>query len=535
MEKEDQDLIELINSEDDKYSTNSTITKQHFSVLTESHIKHLQHSHINQILSILPISKPVASLLLSHYHWNVAQVLESWFSNHEKVLKTIGLSNQPKSELELGFHNSQIITCEICFETFFIDKIRSSWCGHPFCINCWKQYVDTNIDDKNCFNLRCPKPNCDAAVDEDMIHQLASESRKIKYDRFFFRSFVENNNDTDIKWCPNPGCGYAIRYELPDDHDFGSRINYDVTCLCDYSFCWDCEQEAHTPVDCETVAKWMEKSSSDYSELEIITSKGWIVANTKPCPNCKMPIEKNKGCRVMTCKCRFQFCWLCLYGLSSCRTTCRKGFNNIQGKVFQEKVGDKMQRIDEKTNLDRFMYYHQLWSSNEISRKNALQNLIDISTSSNQYIKRMSLSWKKPEKYFDFIKDAWKQVVECRRILKWGYVYVYNLPQDESAKVEFLDHIQGIAQVTLDKLHRLAENESRKFLQVGLEKELNDFRVNLITLTKVTKNHVMKLVKELENGLAVVPMKRRSSEIDNDSFKKQKTTRETQSNVMELT
>jgi ariadne-1 len=60
-------------------------------------------------------------------------------------------------------------------------------------------------------------------------------------------------------------------------------------------------------VDCDTVSKWIVKNSAESENLN------WILANTKPCPKCKRPIEKNQGCMHMTCsQCKNEFCWLCL-------------------------------------------------------------------------------------------------------------------------------------------------------------------------------------------------------------------------------
>ncbi|RHN61581.1 putative aminoacyltransferase, E1 ubiquitin-activating enzyme [Medicago truncatula] len=308
---ENDDDYSSIVDDDDDYSPIAE-DDNHFSVLNESDIKHLQNNGINHILSVLSTSRSTACLLLTNYNWNVPQALESWFDNPQKVQKTIGLSNQP--HLELGFPNSsQTLTmCHICFETFASDKIKSSWCGHPFCINCWNQYVDINIDDLNCFKLRCPQPSCNAAVDQDMIHQLAS------------------------------------------------------------NFCWNCGEEAHTPVDCETFVKWRRKISSD-SE---VTNNSWIIANTKPCPNCKIAIEKNQGCRHMRCRlCKFSFCWLCLRDMSICiKNGCSGTLNNVQvWHSHQEIYDDEMLRTNAKNCLDKYTYY-------EILRKKALQNLIEMNS-----------------------------------------------------------------------------------------------------------------------------------------------------------
>jgi ariadne-1 len=42
---------------------------------------------------------------------------------------------------------------------------------------------------------------------------------------------------------------------------------------------------------------WDEKISGD-SE-----TKNWMAINTKPCPKCTKPVEKNGGCNLVVCTC----------------------------------------------------------------------------------------------------------------------------------------------------------------------------------------------------------------------------------------
>ena len=44
--------------------------------------------------------------------------------------------------------------------------------------------------------------------------------------------------------------------------------------------------------------RWKQKIQDDSETCN------WLAANTKPCPKCGKPVEKNGGCNLVVCKCR---------------------------------------------------------------------------------------------------------------------------------------------------------------------------------------------------------------------------------------
>src|SRR3546814_401309 len=122
-----------------------------------------------------------------------------------------------------------------------------------------------------------------------------------------------------------------------------------VLCASAHAYCSTCGEPPHAPCPCNLWKEWYDTSAasaaSDTNTLisrfyctriraQLVQeetsktgeSKGdaqdiadalWISANTKRCPKCTTPIEKNEGCNHMTCrKCRYEFCWICMQGWS---------------------------------------------------------------------------------------------------------------------------------------------------------------------------------------------------------------------------
>ncbi len=86
---------------------------------------------------------------------------------------------------------------------------------------------------------------------------------------------------------------------------------HDIVCRCGHKFCFRCKEEAHRPASCADVRRWHHKNTSESENVN------WMIANTKDCPKCGRPIEKNRGCNHMTCDkrsggCGMEFCWLCM-------------------------------------------------------------------------------------------------------------------------------------------------------------------------------------------------------------------------------
>lgn len=120
------------------------------------------------------------------------------------------------------------------------------------------------------------------------------------------------------------GCGRAVR--LPEIEQAQPTVNYTnpnnfgdfkpppatshaVDCGNSHFFCWECLGEAHAPCGCIQWQQWQQKISeikpeelrANCDESESAANCLWLVTNSKPCPNCKSPIQKNEGCNHMKC------------------------------------------------------------------------------------------------------------------------------------------------------------------------------------------------------------------------------------------
>lgn len=443
-----------------------------------------QEAVISEVRDLLGVSSGVAGSLLRHFKWNFTKLQESWFEDEAAVRNMVGVS-APCSQAPVG---NGSFCCPICFEDVQFSEGISLACGHPFCFTCWRGFLQNAISEgSSCVNVACPMDRCNEKVLPDVVEMVVDDSAKIKYRQFLSRSYVEDN--PSLQWCPGPNCDCAMM--------FNQGGAYDVVCeKCDTGWCWDCGEEAHRPLDCGTVKRWIVKNGA---ESENVT---WILAHTKPCPKCKTPIEKNQGCLHMTCrKCAHHFCWLCLgpwkdHGSQSGGYYACNSFEEAKktGKYSKE---DEVRELA-KASIEKYTHYYERYANHEKARKIAKEKQMP---QIEEHIKR--LEELVPISELSFMPDALNQVVECRRALKWTYAYGYYLVEDNKfqEKKVFFEFLQGQLEDSLERLHEAVEKPLEPLFEklVNNDKmEWQEYRSTLLNLTAITRTYFQNLVKEFE-------------------------------------
>lgn len=244
------------------------------------------------------------------------------------------------------------------------------------------------------------------------------------YWKWMAKSFTDDNRS--IKWCPTPGCEYCFEQSL-------YAFTPIVECKCGASFCMQCCNAAHNPTDCAIAKKWEEKSSAESENLT------WIMANTKPCPKCQRPIEKNQGCNHMTCKpCQHGFCWVCLGDWKDHGSAtggyykCNKYEETAKDETFK-KAEDK--RETAKTELKRYMFHYERFANHDKSEQLArkLRPVLEAKMEMLHTIKNYPIG------ELEFLVEACEEVQKCRQVLKWTYAYGYfmNLSKKQRDQFEF--------------------------------------------------------------------------------------------------
>eukprot|EP00439_Symbiodinium_sp_Y106_P000575 s6639_g1.t1 len=196
--------------------------------------------------------------------------------------------------------------CQICLNNCpSTDGFPLSACGHTFCRDCIKGYVELKVQEAAVRSLLCPflpsalgggeppsaglDSGCAREVADADVEALGGEALLEK-----LRRFRAMRQDETYRECPQ------CATQVPG----GSARTPSMTCSqCGLTFCF-VHSNAHPGQSCRQY---------EFSQrLHTLRGTLAVARVARTCPGCGARIVKDGGCNHMTCAyCRANFCWLC--------------------------------------------------------------------------------------------------------------------------------------------------------------------------------------------------------------------------------
>ena len=484
----------------DEEEFSPTLVRQtSYNILGTDEIQDKINTIVRNYSEVLGVSYDEALIMLFHYRWKAHKLQDDWLENEYKTRVDSGISIPSPG---FDFTNSRGIKlgsislikgtsgcCQICLEPNI--NRDSLQCGHAFCTICWEAYLTNLVYENMCINALCPSYACNLKIPDSIFYKYLKPEPLALYERFKQEGFVSQN--ASFRWCSSPGCKYIIEYP-----SLGSR---EVKCKCSYVLCFVCGEEAHRPANCSLIKEWKMKNSAESENIN------WILANTKQCPTCRKPIEKNQGCNHMTCRreaggCGNEFCWLCLGPWTDHNSStggfyrCNKYEEQINKSNSQLSIEEK-KRCDAKSDLDKYMWYYERFNNHEKAQKLA-QTQVPIMDNKMQLLHDLKYY---PIGELEFLKEAAEQVAVNRRVLKWTYVFGYYL--STGPEKNLFEHLQEKLEENTEHLHELVEKPLDGYLDPDQtdRSPFYQYKSDLINYVQVTKKFLENLLDGIENGL----------------------------------
>jgi ariadne-1 len=438
-----------------------------FNVLNRRDTETRLNVLIQNCVDLFQISTDEADILLIHFSWDYDKLQSQWFTKEAKLRAECGIPAVPaKTKIDAQ--------CPVCFDD--IDEHNSAYlkCNHAFCKNCWQGHLAAELDKGVAAILaKCPFHKCKLRVGPSYFKKFLTKEQYTKYEKFWLTAFVDNSKT--LKWCPNPGCNCVIETVL--------STHIEVTCECGFVFCFACENEGHLPVNCDSYKKWKEKNAS---ESENAT---WIVVNTKPCPKCKRPIEKNQGCNHMTCsQCRYEFCWICMgdWKAHNGNYSCNKINKDLWNKQSNAKI-----------ELERYMFYFERYENHKKAIKKAkeLRDVLEDFAYHMNTINRIDMADLK------FLFNCLDSLINVRRVLGNSYIFGYYL--QDTKQVQLFEFMQRDLEMTCELFHEMIERHKNEFVTSDDNNNTAflDYKSKLINISNVTTKFYQGFITGLANEI----------------------------------
>ena len=468
---------------------------------------------IKEVQEILGYSTEETQKLLILNRFDKDQSIQKALEWGERQDKEPNYKYDPDKEFNLWL---------VWFSEYKRDDVTIAPCGHFLWNICFYGFLSSAVKDgPQSIRTVCPISKCGDIISPEMFKNVINPDQYKIYDKYYTNYFVDCCKA--IKWCPAPGWTKAV---------YHPELNaIDVFCEWGKGFCFYCGQEAHVPVECYYLQMFMEKLKEGEEEGITSSSDLWIKVNSKICPKCKSPIEKNQGCMHMTWyNWKYEFCWLCMgdyrnhqaeTGIYLCNT-----FSDVQ-KLNRAKEGEMKERSRLDLKLRKFIHYATRYKEHlksvdlDKKRGEQLRSQVQfiISRSGNKYTMAE----------FDFLDEIIELVWKARRALANSYSMRFFMMGRR--KKAFFDFIQGDLEFSLEALSRCLVKDITEYIEmdatktISLKEEFFKFKSNACQTRAAVETHFTKVLGQIKGDFPDVKEDSKGDEIDSSDEESGPTTK----------
>ena len=151
--------------------------------------------------------------------WDSQVLLESYYSDPERMFKTVGLTDPDTNQMDVGDDQDDGVgqECDICCiaPNESSPFLSNDLCGHLFCMDCWAQHIKGKVGEGSSLRLACPATSCDTLLADNLVDQVLGKDEKLLLSLTSKKAEAVVERSPSLVWCPPGGCQGVVR--LPAD------------------------------------------------------------------------------------------------------------------------------------------------------------------------------------------------------------------------------------------------------------------------------------------------------------------------------
>eukprot|EP01054_Gregarina_sp_Poly1_P009124 Gregarina_sp_Poly_1__9123@NODE_55_length_17436_cov_154_331798_g47_i0_p3_GENE_NODE_55_length_17436_cov_154_331798_g47_i0NODE_55_length_17436_cov_154_331798_g47_i0_p3_ORF_typecomplete_len604_score81_53IBR/PF01485_21/3_6e03IBR/PF01485_21/1_8e05IBR/PF01485_21/7_5e14_NODE_55_length_17436_cov_154_331798_g47_i023994210 len=495
------------------------------------------HNFVGGILTSARKEEEIGNLeileaVLTKNNWDCDGVVQDIVDCPQRLLNEAGFNMEQLLGPPAVTERTDTFHCPIlCIDVPWNETAALPGCNHRVSKQAWTGWFLSKLNSAEVIGLHCmfcsrPVPFCFLSM------LLTPEQSSMWVERqtdVFIQRFPLARN------CPGKGCCQVVFLqsmprpsfsEIRDLKALGYTMSIDCVCDCGESFCFSCGQESHLPIPCEIIQTWDMKNQGEADNVV------WIFVNTKNCPACKYPIEKNHGCMHMTCRCKYEFCWLCMGDWKK-----HSGSDYYRCNVYDEQQASnpeneaEAERKRAADSLERYTHFYERYRAHMQGQRLAEETAATLreKMSSTPVVENPVLQGRSEDspskkakkedgtseaagyqvdpsllvdsRFCDRMLDALTQIVDGRRLLKFSYAFGYYADWAGHPQLKDLfEHQQGQLEWALDQISD--QTEKFKFDKMQLPAgDWHDFNRDLVNITRVVRGFFNNMTQAFESDI----------------------------------